>query len=332
MKLKLSFCIKITCFNLFLFYECLLYITVLEDYSNNYDVKCELDTCKTYPIITDSERGEMFCGGCGIVLVQNISDTSNEGNWYGQEDFLKLSRTGPATSLTMYDRGLSSVIGANKDSSGNTLSNKTKYDFKRLRTWDQRSKSRSTVSLSKAFTILNGMKTKLGIPDSVVENAAYIYRKISSAKLTRGRTMASLVSASLYAACRENNIPRTLDDIAIAGNTERRILSRDLRTIIKKLGLNLNQYDTSSFISKISNNMNLKEKTKRDAFDILKRCEIKEITAGKHPVAQAAASLYISCIINNEKISQKKFAEASGVSDVTIRNRVVLIKKTLKIE
>jgi len=304
---------------------------VLKNYSNDYDVKCQLDTCKTYPIITDSERGEMVCGGCGLVLVQNISDTSHESNGYSQEDFMKLARTGPASSLTMHDRGLSTVIGTDKDSSGNALSSKTKYEFNRLRTWDQRSKSRSTVALSKAFTLLNAMKTKLGIPNNVIENAAYIYRKAVSAKLTRGRTMASLISASLYAACRENNIPRTLDDIAGAGNIERRILSRDLRTIIKKLGLKLNQYDTSSFISKISNNMNLKEKTKRDAFDILKRCELKEITAGKHPVAQAAASLYIACMINGEKISQKKFSSESGVSDVTIRNRVTLIKKTLKI-
>jgi len=304
---------------------------VLVNYSNDYDVKCQLDTCKTYPIITDSERGEMFCGGCGLVLVQNMSDISHESNGYSQEDFMKLTRTGPATSLTMHDKGLSTVIGINKDSSGNALSSKTKYEFNRLRTWDQRSKSRSTVALSKAFTLLNAMKTKLGIPDNVIENAAYIYRKAVNSKLTRGRTMASLISASLYAACRENNIPRTLDDIAHAGNIERRILSRDLRTIIKKLGLKLNQYDTSSFISKISNNMNLKEKTKRDAFDILKRCELKEITAGKHPVAQAAASLYIACMINNEKISQKKFSSEAGVSDVTIRNRVTLIKKTLKI-
>jgi len=304
---------------------------VLENYSNEYDVKCQLDTCKTYPIITDSERGEMFCGGCGLVLVQNIADTSHESNGYSQEDFMKLTRTGPATSLTMHDKGLSTVIGVNKDFSGNALSSKTKYEFNRLRVWDQRSKSRSTATLSKAFTLLNGMKTKLGISDNVVESAAYIYRKIVSAKLTRGRTMASLVSASLYAACRENNLPRTLDDIANAGNIERRILSRDLRTIIKKLGLNLNQYDISSFISKISNNMNLKEKTKRDAFDILKRCEPEGIIAGKHPVAQAAASLYIACIINGEKISQKKFSKESGVSDVTIRNRVTLIRKTLKI-
>ena len=77
--------------------------------------------------------------------------------------------------------------------------------------------------------------------------------------------------------------------------------------------------------------MNLKEKTKREAFEILERCEKEQITAGKHPVAQAAASLYISCIINGEKISQKRFSVESGVSDVTIRNRAMLIKKTLKL-
>lgn len=304
---------------------------MVENYSNDYDVKCQLDTCKTYPAITDSERGEIVCGGCGLILLQNMADASYENNGYSSENFMKLSRTGPATSLTMNDRGLSTVIGTNKDSTGKALSSKTKYEFNRLRTWDQRSKSRKTASLSKAFTLLHGMKTKLGISNNVVENAAYIYRKVVSAKLTRGRTMASLIAASLYAACRENNIPRTLDDIANAGNIERRILSRDLRTIIKKLELNLNQYDTSSFISKISNNMNLREKTKRDAFKILDLCEKEQITAGKHPVAQAAASLYISCIMNGEKISQKKFAVESGVSDVTIRNRANLIKKTLKL-
>lgn len=305
---------------------------MIENYSNDYDVKCQLDACETYPAITDSERGEVVCGGCGLILLQNMADASYENNGYSSEDFMKLSRTGPATSLTMNDGGLSTVIGTNKDSAGKTLSSKTKYEFNRLRTWDQRSKSRKTVSFSKAFTLLHGMKTKLGISNSVVENAAYIYRKVVGAKLTRGRTTASLIAASLYAACRENNIPRTLDDIAEAGNVERRVLSRDLRTIIKKLELNLTQYDTSSFISKISNNMNLREKTKRDAFKILSLCEKEQITAGKHPVAQAAASLYISCVMNGEKISQKKFAAESGISDVTIRNRVVLIKKTLKLD
>ena len=192
---------------------------VAENYSSDYDndVKCKLDACKTYSVITDSERGEIVCGGCGLILVQNMADTSYESNGYTTEDFMKLTRTGPATSLTMHDKGLSTVIGNNQDSSGKALSSKTKYDFNRLRTWDQRSKSKDTATLSKAFTLLNAMKTKLGIPHSVVENAAYIYRKAVNAKLTKGRTLVSLVSAALYVACRENNIPRTLDNVADAG-------------------------------------------------------------------------------------------------------------------
>ncbi len=138
------------------------------NYSSDYDVKCQLDTCKTYPIITDSERGEIVCGGCGLILVQNISDTSNERNGYTLDGFMKLTRTGAPTSLTMYDKGLSTIIGTNKDFSGSELHSKTKYEFNRLLTWDQRSKSRNTATLSKAFTLLHGMKTKLGIPDSVV--------------------------------------------------------------------------------------------------------------------------------------------------------------------
>ena len=77
--------------------------------------------------------------------------------------------------------------------------------------------------------------------------------------------------------------------------------------------------------------MNLREKTKRDAFEILTRSK-KQIIARKYPVAQAATSLYISCIANGEKINQKKFAAESKVNGVIIRNRIVLIKETKLIE
>lgn len=302
-----------------------------KNYSISNDLKCQLDTCKTVQTITDFERGEVVCGGCGVLLMQQIDDSAYENRIHLQQNLMMHAGTSSATSLAMYDRGLSTVIGIDKDSSGTVLPNKTKSEFNRLRMWDQRSKSRKTANLAKAFNLLYAMKAKLGIPSNVVENAAYIYRKIVSAKLTRGRTRTSLIAAALYAACRENDTPRTLNDIARAGNIEKKILARDLRTVVKKLGLHLEQYNTASFIAKISNNMNLKERTKRDALNILKRCEEERITAGKHPMAQAAASLYISCIINGEKISQSRFSKETDVSDVTIRNRATLIKNTLGI-
>lgn len=303
------------------------------NYPEIFDVKCKLDRCSVYPTVTDAERGEVVCGGCGLVLLQRLEDTSHEGASFSQEEYMTQTRTGPATSLSMYDMGLSTNIGYNIDSTGNSLSSKTKATFDRLRKWDQRSKSKpSNRSLSVAFTILSGIRAKLGIPEHVSEQAAYIYRKVIAAKLTRGRSIQSLIAASIYAACRDTNTPRTLDDIAKAGNVEKKILSRDLRTIIQELDLNLKQYDNTSFITRLSNDLGIKEKTKRDALEILKKSQEKRMSDGKNPVAQAAACLYLSCIFNNENLSQRKFSEVSGISSVTIRCRIAALRKSLNLK
>ena len=305
---------------------------MVKKFSKDNNVKCDEDSCNSQPTITDTERGEMFCGGCGLVLTEKIEDENPEHTSYTREEYLTQTRTGPATSLTMHDRGLSTIIGQNKDSSGHALSGRAKATFYRLRTWDQRTKSRSkNRNLSQAFTLLNGIKTKLGIPEMVVENTAYLYRKAASMNLARGRSIAPLISAALYAACRETNTPRTLDDISDAGNVSRKSLSRTYRTLVRRLDLNLNQYDTAGFVTRIANILEVKEKTKRDALDILQKSQEKEISAGKNPVAQAAASLYLASLLNGETLSQTAFSKASGVSSVTIRNRVTSIKKILKL-
>jgi transcription initiation factor TFIIB len=56
--------------------------------------------------------------GCDLILLQNMADAPYENKGYTSEDFMKLSRTDPATSLMMNDEGLLTVIGTNKDSTG----------------------------------------------------------------------------------------------------------------------------------------------------------------------------------------------------------------------
>jgi len=46
----------------------------------------------------------------------------------------------------------------------------------------------------------------------------------------------------------------------------------------------------------------------------------------------AAAALYLACLKNKEKVTQKDIAEAAGVTEVTVRNRYKLLKKQLKLE
>jgi transcription initiation factor TFIIB len=54
----------------------------------------------------------------------------------------------------------------------------------------------------------------------------------------------------------------------------------------------------------------------------------RHIAAGKDPMGLAASILYVSCLKTGESINQTEIAKASGVTDVTLRNRY----KDLKIK
>ncbi len=288
--------------------------------------------CIHFSSVTDVDRGEVLCSGCGTVLIEKTIDNHQSFSRSSKDNPHTNSGSGPSSSLTMYDKGLYTVMGANKDSSGHLINGKTKSTFTRLRLWDQRSKSDTlNRNMGKAFTTLDSLRVKLGIPEGTSEKAAYIYRKAIAKKLGRGRSVTPLITASLYVACRESGITRSLSDVASAANVRRRILSRTVRVLVKAMELNLQQYDENAFISKICNTLSISEKTKRDAVKILAKLKAVGVSEGKNPVALAAASVYLSNLKNNEHIVQNDIAKVAGVSAVTVRNRTFEIKKILKL-
>ncbi len=284
------------------------------------------------PVVTDSIRGEILCGRCGAVLDDKVEDYGPEQRSFTIEEHS--SRSGLASTLSIHDKGLSTMIGtSNKDASGNSISHYMKFTFNRLRTWDNRSKSSSEErNLRSAFVILGAIQSKLDISDAVIERASYLYRKALTKNITQGRTISGMISSALYVACRESNVPRTLQDIADVGNISFKNLSRHYRVFVNALGLQIESYDPSDFVSKIGTAVGLSEKAKRDALDILYKSKENGITSGKNPVSLAATAIFLSGIINKENITQDKISKAAGISSVTIRNIAKVIKKSLMIE
>jgi transcription initiation factor TFIIB len=90
--------------------------------------------------------------------------------------------------------------------------------------------------------------------------------------------------------------------------------------------------DPMTYVSKIAEKNGVSGKTQGAAIAILREARQKRFSAGKDPMGMAAAVLYIACLQNNEKITQKDIAEAAGVTEVTVRNRYKAIKRQLNIE
>ncbi|NIP62919.1 MAG: transcription initiation factor IIB [Nitrosopumilaceae archaeon] len=285
--------------------------------------KCVEQAVDENPLITDEIRGEILCGNCGLVLADKIADTQNDRRSFTKEQYMNRTRTGSPAKMSIYDMGLSATISqTNRDASGHELSNKQKMRFSRLRTWDNRSKRKTRDrNFVKAFSLLDSLKTHLGLSDYLSEKTAYIYRKAVEKNLIRGRSIPEMLASSLYAACRETDTPRSLDEIASSANITRKALSRSYRQLVKKIKLNLEPTNSIDYVSKIANRVNASEKSKRITWKILYDAKKSGATVGKNPVGLAGAALYLACAGNGEDITYGKLSKISDTSTVTLRKR-----------
>ena len=286
--------------------------------------------CGKNSFVTDDFKGERFCSKCGFVIYEKTSTSGPEWSSFQKDDNTNSARTGAPSSILMHDMGLSTVINtANKDASGKPLSTSMKRTIKRLRIWNSRSYThgKSDQNLRQALSELINLKHKLTISQNVLEKASYIYRKAMKRDLIRGRSISAMTAASLYAACRDVEAPRTLKEIAKAANVKRRDVAKCYRLLHRELELKMPVVDSTQCISRISSKLNIREKTKRDALKVLQEIQEQRESAGKEPMGLAASTLYLSCVKNGISITQRSVAEAAGVTEVTIRNRCKELKK-----
>ena len=290
-----------------------------------------LINCKNISLITDQATGEIVCSHCGSVVPEKSIDVTAESSFVSGEEYLNNSRTGQKTSLKMADMGLSTLIESkDRDSTGRLLSTENKRMFYRLRMWDRNSRFANTSqSYVKAFTLLDGLKAKLGLSEVVVEQTAYLFRKIALKKILAGRSTVGMICATVYIACRLTNTPRTIQDVATAGNVKRKQLQSIYRFLLQELEIYPESYSPVEFVTRISNESGVSEKTRRQAIFILTKSKKIGITTSKNPMAMAAAALYLSSLKNKEKVSQTKISKVSGISSVTIRDRASEIKQKL---
>ena len=281
-------------------------------------------------LVTDEERGEIICSPCGQVLTEGTIRTDSRPT-HSLDGFLSNSQIGPKSSLTYYDKGLNTNIGArNVDFTGRRISYKTISRFKSMRVWDSRSKSKSSGrNLISALILLDGVKQKLGLSDAITEHVAFIYRKASALGLIRGRGTTEVMAASVYVTCRENRIPWSLDEVADTLNITKKRLSSCYRILIECLDIKPELANPMDCLSKFCSILGVKEKTKRCAFDILKQANSKRILSGSKPAVICAGALYLACIANNENIPQTRIAEKTRVSSPSIRKALSVLNKTL---
>ena len=292
--------------------------------------KVQCTQCQNYTLVLDVLSSEYVCSTCGCVSNEKIYN--NDLPYFEKGEYKDKSRTGMPESLTISHKGLSTLIGLNDtDGRGKMLDPVQKETIQRLRTWNNRSQLNDSISrnLDKALKYLNNFGDKLYLSPAVMENAAYIYRKAAMRKLAKGRSTVSLVAASIYAACREISIPKTISDIANVCNIPSKEIMSHYKLILKELSLKIPVIQGIDYVTLISNRLKLTEKTKREAIRIFSLVQHSRISIGKNPRAFAGAIIYIASQDCNEFLRQVEICQVADISTVSLRKRCKEIKTIL---
>ena len=302
---------------------------------NEMDEIVRCPECNSAHLVRDYERGELVCEECGLVLDDQFIDQGPEWRAFDAEQGEKRARTGAPMTYTIHDKGLSTEIGwKNKDSYGKSIPTRNRAQLYRLRKWQRRIRVSNATERNLAFALseLDRMASGMGLPRNVRETAALIYRKAVNKNLIRGRSIEGVVAASLYGACRQCSVPRTLDEIASTSRVGRKEIGRTYRFMTRELRLKLMPTSPEDYISRFCSELKLSGEVQTKTMEILKQANDKELTSGRGPTGVAAAAIYIASILSNERRTQREVADKAGVTEVTIRNRYKELTEKLNIK
>jgi transcription initiation factor TFIIB len=275
-------------------------------------------------LVNDAEHGETVCEECGLVVEDGEIDHGPEWRAFDSAERNEKKRTGAPTTRMMHDNGLSSQIGwQNKDAYGNALSARKRQQMQRLRTWDERFRTRNSKerNLKQALGEIERMSSALGLSQDVRETASVIYRRALAKDMLPGRSIEGIATAALYAAARQAGIPRSVDEVAAVSRVDEMEFKRAYRYVVRELGLEIAPPSPDEYLPRFASALDVSNETETRARELLRTAAEKGVHSGKSPVGLAAAALYAGALLTNQRITQDEVSEAADVSTVTIRNR-----------
>ena len=288
--------------------------------------------CASINLFWNREKGEVICKDCGLVIEDKMVEFGKDWREFESDSGGRQSgrRTGAPMTYTQFDQGLGTEVGRKADLF--QLGSKSRNKFFRLRKWQYRISTAIERNLKLALAELKRVSSFLKLPKMVEEEAAMIYTQAVQRGLVRGRSMESVVSGALYAACRRHEVPRTLDELSEASGIEKKEIGRTYRFVTRELGINILPSNPADYIARFASSLKLSAESQSKAVEILEKAQQAELTSGRGPTGIAAASLYVSALIHGEKRTQREVADVAGVTEVTIRNRYKELLDKLKLD
>ncbi len=285
--------------------------------------------CQSDHLVLDYVRGELVCDGCGLVVRGGAIDEGPDWSAYSAQDARRLAHAGAPRGSLSGASGLATVIPFPKrDAHGNTIPFRERGTFYRMQKL-QRHSSHSFPgerSLPETIRVLNRFASLMVLPRSVKDEAGFICRKAMEEYLSRGRSIETLVAAAVYAACRIDGVPRTLDELQQVTGLPKKTIGGAYRVLRRRLGLSVPVSLPTDYVRRFCSELRLSNHVEQEAVRILREQEQLDRSRSVSPAGTTAAAIYLASLACGEHRPQRAVAKVAGVSEVTLRNRFRFMK------
>jgi len=217
-----------------------------------------------------------------------------------------------------------------KDFSGKTINSEVANQMYNLRKWQTRIRVASPRErrLANILSKIGETCQAISLSRNVIETASMIYRNFEGQFEAKGKSVACMSAATIYMACKQCDVVRSLDEICKATGSSKdekmnvKLTAKYYRMLVMELGSKTVPVVTlDRYISKIANLAKLEVRVERLAAEIAEKTQDHSLADGKAPNGLAAAYLYIASTLLGQSILQRDVSSISGITEVTIRNR-----------
>jgi len=260
------------------------------------------DNCGGCRIVEDAETGEIVCTDCGAVL-DRVIHPRPEWRAFSYGDRVRRERAGAPITPLLHDFGLSTLCPQGGVS------------------------GREDAFIIRVLSEIYRLSSSLNLPESVGRTAAALLRRLD-AELRRSRRISKALPASLlYLACRIHGVPRTPSELAQYSDIHPSEILNCYARIAGSLRVR-NALDAKAFIARLVGELKLDGVIEGEAVKIWESARELGLAQGRNVRAIAAAAVYIASRSAGRKVSQRRLAEAAGVSLSTLRRRIKEIGST----
>lgn len=291
--------------------------------TNSNTSVCEYCHSTSVPVITD---GNIICIDCNSLLNRQL-DYGAEWRWNTEgNNAVDTTRCCPPLNGTTPFLG-SMISGTTRKCHSNwtkldskDASNKPHASHQRFQVWSVISyKSRV---LNGIYDTLSTCAAQNGLPNCILDDAKLIYKNISDVRITRGENRSAVMAVTMYLACKQNKVPRSIQEIAKMFDMKTSSLTKALHAFDGSSVENQQSSTPLDFIPRFCSKLGVSDEFVSDVKTVVQNADKLSIVCDAMPPSIVGGAI---ALVNDERnchLSRKYISDVCIIAPVTITKMV----------